>query len=1531
VNYYDDFGDVTFAGDRMGSPVNMGAVPIVVRDDEFPDLRFWRVTPGCETSEVGRLSTPGLAVSAGTCLVYVRLGAAPASDVTVTLASSDASEGKFLLGDPDGTDSVDTATAGYPARLVDSAVLSFDATNWFTPVKVVVVGTDDTEANETLAERAFVLTATVSSGPSPFNGLSQALTFDNGDDDSAVIQVSQNGAAVGARTADGVDEAGALAHACKAFEVLVTDQAYFDSSGSTSAYFTIAVSDASEALVSLTCGGTYAASLLLDDVTGTAAYALIGSLVDETVGAAPAATFYYRGVDDGANDGDVEFSITITSTSEAYDGVAAKTASYTFYATTYDDDSLVLSNPSALQASKTDNWPEAEKNLQKAGSGEECSGNVCQHAVVLQEPYSFDDDSVPAQGTNKTALLVFSYPDQDTWNASRTDFAEVEVQFAFSGNDGQFRLDFAYYPASDQAGRNDGCTTAKMNAPTLTSSCRVTLDAADQTFTVEITALGDLVDRGGHASNLTVTTAMAYRLRSSSTGALTGATATKAAKTQVVSLTIVEDDTAGLFVNQTDAASGAVFQAAAYRDFPRDVNQVQDATLATLVLPASETKESGGNVTFSVALTSEPLVDAYVYVYAEQVARSDGSETRYEAIPWPSTYAWAKLHPPGGWTDSPSRDNAADRPAHLQREDVVKLAAWAHASQQLVFTPANWRVPQLVTVVGLNDLYDDSTTPYTIYLKTASSSSADSAYNSVGELSVPMTNTDDDTAGLGAYWGDFKTGPTFGVVSEPFYNYEATLYFYLTSKPTDTVLVTLVSSAPTQAASAVQVAAIGPSDWDRPGSSLVTGVDDAVLDGTQNFTIALSVVYSADDDYGTAAANADGVEGRFEVAMPGYSLDDPTDVSATACGRGEYGSFATAQSTCASCPAGEYAEVGGDKVACRQCPPGTFGYATGAQASTVSTDYDGTLLPPGCLPCPNGTYASGYGATECSVCPDGKVCWPLATVTPKNQKPWEQWSSSFDRRWTQVTAATFSAAKMDFFGQTVEMNRDQYEAYLLVNGFAAWCALGLLLAAFSFFGPRHWRDKMVRCLRLFDAFPRHHAAAAKHEEHAEVAHAPSALGGVVTLGLVTLGLLTTTIMFHMYVHYNTVASSQLDVYNTSFVDKTAVDVSFKVTFVGFSGCHNATFLPDAVYAADGLPSAASQPSMVATGVSYASRRASYACHDGDLHLALALTSLQVLTSPKFAFKVAPECVACFDSGATPAYYAGGVGNTVLSCPACPVASAQAFKYAVSATANYPGVAALHGADDNFVNGSEVPATQTDVFRGATATQVKVLLMPADYENRQTATRAKAYRLVYADSTLGDTQGFRGAYDFYGAAGQTAPDAYAAWAKDGRFAASGAANAVAFELSMPLASHRVTIVVENAETFLDLWGQVGGVLGLLLAIFLLALAYVERAHDAQDPVGKVALSVQSWVAAKRFEFRAKWDPEPETWTMANIHKMQRREEKREGGARKVEDSAVANFKDLYSRNVIVGGADGGGEAQEDKENYDHEVDDFHGQL
>ena len=61
-------------------------------------------------------------------------------------------------------------------------------------------------------------------------------------------------------------------------------------------------------------------------------------------------------------------------------------------------------------------------------------------------------------------------------------------------------------------------------------------------------------------------------------------------------------------------------------------------------------------------------------------------------------------------------------------------------------------------------------------------------------------------------------------------------------------------------------------------------------------------------------------------------------------------------------------------------------------------------------------------------------------------------------------------------------------------------------------------------------------------------------------------------------------------------------------------------------------------------------------------------------------------------------------------------------------------------------------------------------------------------------------------------------------------------------------------------------------------------------------------------------------------MANIARMQKREEKRDGGARKVEDAAVTNFKDLYTRNKV-----NDKDAHDVEEDYDHEVDDYHGEI
>merc|ERR1719329_1461667 len=140
-------------------------------------------------------------------------------------------------------------------------------------------------------------------------------------------------------------------------------------------------------------------------------------------------------------------------------------------------------------------------------------------------------------------------------------------------------------------------------------------------------------------------------------------------------------------------------------------------------------------------------------------------------------------------------------------------------------------------------------------------------------------------------------------------------------------------------------------------------------------------------------------------------------------------------------------------------------------------------------------------------------------------------------------------------------------------------------------------------------------------------------------------------------------------------------------------------------------------------------------------MTLGLTDMKVLTNPKFTFAFEPPCAPCEDTADSAFSPVSGNSGKVMDCKACSVASAQAFKYSVTASNNYPEAPAVHLRDNNFVNGSEVPGNPTRVFRGDDATEVKVLFMPADYENRQTAKTFGAYRLVYAESALGSTQGF----------------------------------------------------------------------------------------------------------------------------------------------------------------------------------------------
>ena len=238
---------------------------------------------------------------------------------------------------------------------------------------------------------------------------------------------------------------------------------------------------------------------------------------------------------------------------------------------------------------------------------------------------------------------------------------------------------------------------------------------------------------------------------------------------------------------------------------------------------------------------------------------------------------------------------------------------------------------------------------------------------------------DDDVIGLVAYGT--------GACSEPYYGYVATLTVHLLSEPKDTVLMTLTSTLPSEAAPLQNLLAITADDWGMPKTIDILSIDDPTKDGDRPFNITISTLFSQDADYGTASPNKAGEAGSFSARVGFVSMDDPDDTGATACGAGYWGYYADVGSNsplyndlsgCFRCPAGTWVDEALDKLWCRACPPGTYGLVEAAVSSQSTTSWDGADLDPGCLPCPNGTYSDAWGATACHLCDhDGRADVPI--------------------------------------------------------------------------------------------------------------------------------------------------------------------------------------------------------------------------------------------------------------------------------------------------------------------------------------------------------------------------------------------------------------------------------------------------------------------------------------------------------------------------------------------------------------------------
>jgi hypothetical protein len=157
----------------------------------------------------------------------------------------------------------------------------------------------------------------------------------------------------------------------------------------------------------------------------------------------------------------------------------------------------------------------------------------------------------------------------------------------------------------------------------------------------------------------------------------------------------------------------------------------------------------------------------------------------------------------------------------------------------LVFDGANWNVPQLVTVTGVDDALIDGSIEYTIV--TAAAVSADAGYNGLDGSDVTVSNTDNDTPG-------FIVTPTSGLTTTEAGG-QATFTIVLISQPTADVTVDLSSSNTAEGTVSPASVVFTSADWNTPKTVTVTGVDDAVNDGDIAYTIVTSNATSVDANY----------------------------------------------------------------------------------------------------------------------------------------------------------------------------------------------------------------------------------------------------------------------------------------------------------------------------------------------------------------------------------------------------------------------------------------------------------------------------------------------------------------------------------------------------------------------------------------------------------------------------------------------------------------------------------------------------------
>ena len=643
------------------------------------------------------------------------LSSQPTADVTVNFNSGNPNEGVISTGE------IDLATQPF---------ITFDPENWNIPQTVTVTGVDDSVVD---GDVEYTVSSTVSSQDANYNGFQlEDITLTNLDNDEVGITLIPPVEPVTTEAGDGVN-----------VELVLNSQPTAD------------------------------VIIELENTNPDE-----GTLSAETLTFTPenwnnSQFFTVTGVDDDIVDGDVEYSIntTVTSNDLTYDNFDLADINLT---NLNDDAGEIIVTP-------TEGLTTTE------------SGDVATFEIVLTSEPTADvrlnlNSSNPNEGSLSLSEVIFT---PENWDVP-------QIVIVTGVDDDIADGDLSYSIVTDAAVSDDptynGINPADVSL----------VNADNETPGITVTPVNGLVTGEAEGSDsfeifLNTEPVDDVTIGIESSDITEGIVSVNAVTftpenwniPQMVKVTGVDDDVDDDDVAYSIITSPDLFTTDPnYSGFnPQDINvtNTDNDTAEIVITPTTglTTSEAGGNATFDVFLTSEPLAEVTF-----NLASSDTTEGTL-------------------------------------------------STETLTFTPQNWELSQTVTIAGVDDPIADGNTNYSII--TGDATSLDAKYNGFNPDDIAVTNTDNETPGI-------TVSPTSGLETGEG-GETATFEVVLNTQPVDNVTLNLSSDNPAEGSVFPPDLTFTPDNWNTPQVVTVTGVDDPDVDGDIEYRIVTEAAISNDLNY----------------------------------------------------------------------------------------------------------------------------------------------------------------------------------------------------------------------------------------------------------------------------------------------------------------------------------------------------------------------------------------------------------------------------------------------------------------------------------------------------------------------------------------------------------------------------------------------------------------------------------------------------------------------------------------------------------